>query len=238
MALTYEFKSTETLITLQEIIDHAPVDPASYSEQRRPFVAVREEKIFRRCFGIDFYKTLMTDKVLYSTVAGVDVTVYTNFQEGTPYALGAVVLYKNRLYKAKAVTTTQTPADEGFWTLAPRFVSDDNNYLWERYLKVILAFSISNDSLFYRLVSDTPGGLVQKFDSEKSKPIELTEAARLKREYILDVDDMIATMDFFIRENPEAYPDYKPLTDVCINCTPKSRNYGFNVARIKAPYGV
>lgn len=236
MALTYEFGSTETLITLQEIIDHAPVDPASYSEQRRPFVAVREEKIFRRCFGIDFYKTLMADKVLYSTVAGTGVTVYVNFQEGTNYASGSVVLYKNRLYKAKTGTTAQTPADEGFWVLAARFVNASHNYLWERYLKVILAFSISNDSLFYRLVSDTPMGLVQKFDAEKSKPIELTEAARLKREYILDVDDMIATMDAFIRENKEEYPDYKPFSDVCVNCTPKSRNYGFNVAKSKAAY--
>jgi hypothetical protein len=43
MALTYEFGSVETLITPQEIVDFAPVDPASYGEQRIPFIAVRED---------------------------------------------------------------------------------------------------------------------------------------------------------------------------------------------------
>src|SRR5690606_9941956 len=112
---------------------------------------------------------LMADKVRYSIVAGAGLTLYTNFQAGTAYAADAVVLYKNRLYKSKALTTgTQLPTDQGFWALAPRFVDDAHNYLWERYLRTILAFSISNDSLFYRLVADTPNGIVQKYEADKS----------------------------------------------------------------------
>jgi len=228
MALTYEFGSLETLITPQEVIDFGPVDPASYGESRKANIVVREEKFFLKCIGMPMYKALMADKVKYRTVAGTGIVVYVNFNEGTAYSSGQVVLYKNRLYKAKSATTTQLPTDEGYWALAPRFGTDEYNYLWERYLRTLLAFAINNDTLFYRIVSDTPMGVVQKFEDGKSKPLDVQSAGRLKKEYVLDVDDMMHTMDVFIRENPDSFPDYKPLTDNCIDCAPKRRHYGFN----------
>lgn len=232
MALTYEFGSVETLITPQEVIDFGPVDPASYGESRKPNIAVREEKFFLKCAGMAMYKTLMADKVKYRTVSGTGIVVYVNFQEGTAYSSGQVVLYKNRLYKAKSATTTQLPTDEGYWALAPRFETDEYNYLWERYLRTLLAFAINNDTVFYRVVSDTPLGVVQKFEEGKSKPLDIKSVGRLKQEYVLDVDDMMHTMDVFIRENPEAFPDYAPLTDNCIDCAPKRhRHYGFNTTK-------
>jgi len=234
MALTYEFSSLETLITPQEIVDYAPVDPNSYSEQRLPFIAMREEKLFRKCLGFDFYKAMMADKVKYgATDCQADVT-YTNFTEGKKYVEDDVVIYKNRLYKAKANTTgTQPPTNQGFWILAPRFKSADYNYLWERYLRVILAFSISNDTLFYRIVSDEPTGLVQK-KSENFQPITIKDAGRVKQEYQINIDDMMSMMHEFLAENKDIYPDYAPLkTDGnCVNCNiNKPRHYGFNTRR-------
>ena len=229
MALTYEFGSTETLITPQEVIDFGPVDPASYGESRKTNIVVREEKFFVKCIGMAMYKSLMADKVKYRAVAGSGIVVYVNFQENTAYTSGQVVLYKNRLYKAKSATTNQLPTDEGYWALAPRFAADEFNYLWERYLRTLLAFAINNDTLFYRIVADTPMGVVQKFEDGKSKPLDIQSAGRLKREYVLDVDDMMHTMDIFIRENPEAFPNYAPLNDKCLDCAPKrKRHYGFN----------
>lgn len=230
MALTYEFGSIETLITPQEIVDNAPVDPVSYGEQRIPFIAVREEKLFLKCMGMDFYKALMADKVKYAMTAGTGITVYVNYQETSPaHSAGAVVLYKNRLYKAKAAVTTQLPTDQGYWALAPRFETADYNYLWERYLKIILAMTISNETLFYRVVSDSPMGVVQKFEEGKSKPLDVKSVARVKQEYVTDIDDLMHTMDVFLRENAELYPDYAPnVISNCINCAPKRRNYGFN----------
>lgn len=237
MALTYEFGSAETLITPQEVIDFGPVDPASYGESRKQNISVREEKFFLKCMGIAFYKALMADKVKYRTVAGTGVVVYVNFQEATAYASGNVVLYKNRLYKAKSATTTQLPTDEGYWALAPRFATDEYNYLWERYLRTLLAFAINNDTVFYRIVSDTPMGVVQKFEEGKSKALDVKSAGRLKQEYVLDIDDMMHTMDVFIRENPESFPDYAPLNDKCVDCAPnRKRHYGFNTN--KRPYAV
>jgi hypothetical protein len=233
MALTYEFGSVDTLMTQQEVVDHAPVDPNSYADQRLPFIAMREEKLFRKCLGITFYKTLMADRVIYRMVSGTGVTVYVNFKEGTSYLINAVVLYKNRLYKAKAATSgTQIPTDESYWMIAPKFVSDDHNYLWERYLRTILAFSISNDSLFYRLVSDTAQGLVQKEEEGKFKAVAIKDAGRLRQEYQTNIDDLMETMHEFMKENKDLYPDYAPLTDDCVNCNiNKPRHYGFNTRR-------
>jgi hypothetical protein len=230
--LTYDFDAKETLLTAQDVVDNAPVDPNSYADQRSQFIAMREEKLFRAKFGIDFYKALLADKVKYSSASGSGLTVYTNFQEGTTYAANAVVLYKNRLYKAKASGTTQIPTNEARWTIAPKFETADNEYLWRRYLCTVLAFSVSSDSLFYRMVSDTPMGLVQKYDEGKMRPIKVQEAGRLKQEYQADIDDLIATMDAFLRENAEIFPDYLPTKNRCKSknkyAKSKRRNFGFN----------
>lgn len=232
MALTYEFNSTDTLITPQEIVDYAPVDPNSYSEQRLPFIAMREEKLFRKCLGFDFYKAMMADKVKYGpTDCAADVK-YRNFTEGTSYVEDDVVLYKNRLYKAKVNTNgKQVPTNQGYWILAPRFKKSEYNYFWERYLRLILAFSISNDTLFYRIVSDEPTGLVQK-KSDNFQPITIKDAGRVKQEYQINIDDMMSMMHEFLKENKTLYPDYAPLKDECTNCNiNKPRHYGFNTRR-------
>jgi hypothetical protein len=230
--LTYNFDAKETLLTAQDVVDNAPVDPNSYADQRSQFITIREEKLFRAKFGMDFYKALLADKVKYSAVSGSGLTVYTNFQEGTTYAANAVVLYKNRLYKARASGTTQIPTNEGHWTIAPKFETADNEYLWRRYLCTVLAFSVSSDSLFYRMVSDTPMGLVQKYDEGKTRPIKVQEAGRLKQEYQADIDDLIATMDAFLLENAEIFPDYLPTKNGCKSkneyARSKRRNFGFN----------
>jgi hypothetical protein len=230
--LTYDFDARETLLTAQDVVDNAPVDPNSYADQRSQFITIREEKLFRAKFGMDFYKALLADKVKYSAVSGSGLTVYTNFQEGTTYGASAVVLYKNRLYKAKASGTTQIPTNEGRWTIAPKFETADNEYLWRRYLCTVLAFSVSSDSLFYRMVSDTPMGLVQKYDEGKTRPIKVQEAGRLKQEYQADIDDLIATMDAFLLENAEIFPDYLPTKEGCKSknkyAKSKGRNFGFN----------
>jgi hypothetical protein len=234
MAISYEFAANDTLITPQEIVDESPVGPNSYTDQRLPFMLRREEQLFRRYFGIAFYKVLMANRRKYSEASGTGITVYVHYHEGTPYTSGAVVLYKSRLYKATA-NTTALPSNQSYWKRAERFANDDYNFLWERYLRSIIAFSISNDSLFYRLVSDTPTGLVQRYEEGKSRSLKVTEAGRLKAEYQTDIDDAMAIMDAFIRENKDIYPDYLPLKDC--NATNefakrrRPKNHGFNTYR-------
>ena len=225
-----DFDAQETLANPQDIVDFGPVDPNSYSEQRLPFIALREEKFFAKCMGMPMYAALIADKVKYSMVSGTGIVVYTNYKEGVANAIGDVVLYKNRLYKAKAITNgTQAPTNESYWKLAPRFVTDANNYIWDRYLRVIIAFMVNSDSLFYRIVSDTAQGLVQK-TSETAKPIKPVDAARVKQEYQVDIDDLMQTMDVFLHSHKVNFPNYLPFLSSCDNCAPRRRrNYGFNV---------
>lgn len=231
--VTYDFGSVDTLITQQEVIDFAPVDPNSHAEQRLPFIAMREEKIFRKCLGIGFYKAMMADRLTYGEADCACDTTYTNFQEGKSYTTDDVVLYKGRLYKATNGTNgTQIPTNQSYLRLAPRFRKDEYNFLWERYLRAVLAFSISNDSMFYRLVSDTPLGVGQKEDDGKFKPLGVRDAGRLRQEYQTNIDDLMGTMHEFIKENKDLYPDYAPFTDECVNCNiNKPRHYGFNTRR-------
>ena len=233
MATTYNFNAGETIITPQEIVDFAPVDPNSYSEQRTPFIGMREEKLFRKCLGIDLYKVMMADKVVYTFGYTGCGTSYTHFTEGKNYVEDDVVLYKSRLYQCTTTTTgIQLPTDKGYWTLAPKFKTAAHNYLWERYLRTILAFSISSDSLFFRIISDEAVGVVQK-QSDQFKPLSVKDAGRVRQEYQGDIDDLMGVMHEFIRENPDDYPDYAPLSEK--NCDPckinQPRHYGFNTRR-------
>ena len=85
--------------------------------------------------------------------------------------------------------------------------------------------------MFYRLVSDTATGLVQK-QTDELKPLGVQSAGRLKQEYQNNIDDLMSTMHDFIKENRNVFPDYGPFnTEICTDCNIKGRHYGFNTRR-------
>lgn len=233
MALTVSHSSKDSLITSQEIIDNTPVGKSSYPDMRTPFIIAKEERLFRTCFGWDFYLDLMNNKVVYKLDGSGDEQ-YVNFREATNYDVGDFVLHEGRLYECTKVTTgTQRPSMEvqnEYFVLAPKFATDEYNFIWERYLKTIIAFSITAGSVFYRAIQDTAKGLLKKFD-ENSETATMRELGALKGEYIGDISDIIANMEEFIIENREltVFENYKAIAEPCEDeCRTSRRHYGFN----------
>lgn len=233
MALTVTYNSGDSLITSQEVVDSTPVANNSYADLRTPFIAMKEEKLFRKCFGWAFYVDLMADKVSYKLDNSGDEQ-YVNFREGTSYTLGLFVLHEGRLYEViKATTGTQRPSLEvqnEYFKLAPKFATVEYNFIWERYLKGIIAFSITESSLFYRIVKDTAKGILPNYDDNQERTL-WTEINALKSEYAGDVGDMIANMEAFILENKTlaVFANYKPIAEPCAEgCGSRRKHYGFN----------
>lgn len=234
MALTVNFNARESLITTQEVIDNSPVSGTSYPEMRVQVLSIEEEKLFRKCFGWDFYQDLMADKVDYRIDGGGDEQ-YTNFRETTTYSVGDFVLHEGRLYEVTQATTgAQRPSLEyqnPYFKLAPKFATDEYNFIWERYLKTILAFTITESSIVYRAYQDTPKGIVKKYDEGQTASATLREVSALKSDYAGDIADMIKSMECFILENKElaVFANYKAIKDACgERCQPRRRHYGFN----------
>jgi len=232
MALTAEYDAKDSLITSKEVVDSTPVANNSYAEMRTEFLILKEEKLFRACFGKDFYADLMNDRVKYR-IDGTGDEIYVNFREGTAYAVGVFVLHEGRMYEVTLATTgTQRPSLEvqnEYFKVAPKFATADYNFLWERYLRTIIAFSITESSLFYRHIQDTAKGLLKKFDEGQSRNATYQEVHALKGEYAGDIGDLIENMEAFILDNPLSFPNYRAVLKPCDSgCNNRSRHYGFN----------
>lgn len=201
---------------------------------RSSFIVMKEEKLFRKWFGWDFYSDLMNDKVAYRLDGSGD-EVYVNFREGTVYAVGDFVLHEGRLYKVTKITTgVERPSldvQNEYFVLAPKFATDEYNFIWERYLKTIIAFSINESSLFYRAIQDTAKGLLKKFD-DNTVNANFKELNALKGDYAGDIDDLITNMESFILDNKDltVFANYKAVVDSCDEgeYRKRRRHFGFN----------
>lgn len=232
----FNFGHKETLMSADEVVCFAPVSTHSYVRSRCVHIATKEEKLFNRCFGWDFYCDLLADKKKYTcieTEATDEVTYYVPFCEGQKYDSGTFVLYDGNVYEVLTETNgDEYPSiSEKLFRLCPKFKNPVNEYLWHRYLKKLLAFSITHTSVMYRLVQDTGKGIVKKYDEGSSKPVELKELMALKDEYLGDIDDIVYNMEAHIKRYPDCYPRYKPFETKCgkgKKCFPKKKHYGFN----------
>lgn len=225
----FDFNQSDTLLMEDDVICHSPSSAHSYVAERCVFIATKEEKIFNKCFGWDFYLDLLNDKIKYSLTAAEGKVVYCNFIEGTPYAAGKIVLYQGKLYEVTSATNgNQKPAHPQYFKKAKRFNNDAYNFLWDRYLCKLLAFSVMSTSVMYRLIRDTASGVVKNYQSGKSEPATLKELQALKLEAIGDIDDIVENMQNFMKRYPDCFSKYKGFQNCEKECKRKRRHYGFN----------
>lgn len=229
----FSFSSNDTLISKEEVICHAPTSGRSYAEERCNFMAMKEEKLFEKCFGWELYLKMMKSKIRYSLDPNdQDALCYVNFQENVVYNKGNLVLYKGVIYYVSVPTTgVEIPDRAPYFIKAPKFNNTSYNYVWERYLCRLIAFSIMHTSVMYRLVKDTPMGVVKNYQEGKSDPATLKELMALKSEMIGDIDDFIINMENFMRKHPSCFEGYKGFENCATGCAPRKQHYGFNTNR-------
>ena len=223
----------DTLITPQEVVELSFSTNHSYIADRCNFIVGIEEGFFNSCLGWDFYQALLSDKYVYrqNSNTGAGEINITHFQEGGNYLAGAHVEYEGTIFRALAnITGANSVYNQAQWTKADKFKTAANQYLWDRYLGKILAFSVTSTSVMYRLVKDTPKGLVKNFDEGSSKAADLKEAMALKAEAKVDIETLIKAMEAYVERNAAAYPLYR-VPGCKDSCAKNSftKKLGFNV---------
>ena len=215
-----------TLITAREVVRFSPDNLHGDVDAKCVYLHLKEQKLFRKCLGWDFYEALLADKIEYQ--AG-DWSV---FLEGQSYNEGDIVLFYDCLFIAAQNTDgSQKPVqNSAFWNIAPKFNNSNYEYLWTVYLRYLLAFEVLGTGILTSAIRSTATGLQRTADKEQSTPATLAEIHAFKHELDGDSRDILDNMDFYVEQNPDLYPLYRD-GEFCQKQTcekRKRRHYGFN----------
>jgi hypothetical protein len=230
-------QANDTLILPREVLAFDQSTDHSFASERCAFIVDVEEELFGKCFGMAFYEALLGNRIEYvplGTETG-DQVGYVAYNRIASYTTGDIVAHEGTLYEVLQNTTgTQAIADTRYFGKARKFHSEANEYLWHRYLGRLLAFSITNTSVMYRLLKDTAKGLVKQYDEGTSRPATLNEAMALKQEAAFDVERTRRNMEAYILRNKSSFPTYGAGVG-CDDCGTDGmpgtalKNLGFNV---------
>lgn len=220
-----------SLITPNEVKKFSPSDAHDNTSIREVFIQNKEEKLFNIYFGWEFYEALIADKIDYETLP----SYVGDYSATTAYTAGQTVQFVDELFTLIVANSTGiAPTNKVNWTRAKKFTNDDYNFLWERYLRNILAFNVLYTSVLYSAIQVTAKGVI-KTKSDTFDSVSLKELHSYKDGVKLDIEDICYNMDLFIQRNPLKYPLYKPLIKNECGTKKKKRynNFGFNVGGSK-----
>lgn len=196
--------ATDVLITASEVLEATPRAQGGSPEMITPILPLKEEGLFRVWLGMEFYEDLLANLADYSS--------FSYFQEGTTYALDSVVLYRDKLYKAKASTNGSKPTDSTYWGAAPKFESETYTFFWDRYLKTVISWHVFHSGVIYQALRTSELGVSRvggREDSE-TRPASARELTAFKSEISSDLNDFLQTMDRYLRANKVSFPNYLP----------------------------
>lgn len=214
----------KTIITAQEVIYYTPQTQGHGVDSFRHMIPLKEEGLFNVWLGLDWYAALLEDLE--------DHTGFSHFQEATNYTTDTVVLWRDMLYKVTATPNSggSLPSDSTKWVEAPKFKTEQNNYLWQRYLRTVLAWHIMHTAMVYTAIKQTALGVVQAGVTEKQQPVRGRTLASFKSEIGQDFNSFLQTMDAYLRKNSSTFALYKPNLDACNQRSQvgkRSQDYGF-----------
>lgn len=200
----------DTLITPNEVRLNALVGAQMDTAQMNSVIVPVEEGLFNDYFGSDFYDTLLADLVDYSSAA--------LFAANTVYTAGGIVKLNGIPYTVIQTTTgSQIPGQNSdYFSLAPKFATSANEYLWHRYLVKILAQSVANTFAIPSAIKQTEKGIVRLKDDDFD-PATSAEIATFKQNYYELVRANITAMEKYVLRNPASYPTYKLVQDAANN---------------------
>lgn len=223
--------ANDTLLSSNDVRLSTAIGSQTDTAQITNILVVVEESLFNTHFGRAFYNTLIADVATYSTVP---------FSANTAYALGAYVVFNGLVYQViQATAGSQTPAQSSaYFSLAPKFITPANEFLWSRYLKRLLAFAVGNEFTIPSAIKQTEHGIVRLKDESYDAAKE-SEIATLKQNNYQHIKQSIAVMEVYIMENEALYPTYKRVADKaaesCNKDEPTANKYRRNTHGIWLP---
>ena len=221
----------DTLLSANDVRLSGMIGSQTDTAQVSNLIIVTEESLFNTYFGRTFYTALFADLAAYAA---------TPFAVNTVYIAGSYVVFNGLIYEVLQSTTgAQIPAQNAtYFALAAKFTTPANEFLWQRYLKRLLTFAVSNEFIIPSSMKQTEKGLIRlkddTFDAAKAADI-----ATAKESNYQHIKQSIAVMEAYIMENKTAFPDYKRVADeaanTCNTAQPTAKKYRRNTYGIIMP---
>lgn len=177
-------------------------------------ISFKEEKLFSRCLGLDFYEALKSDLVEYNGIQ--------EYNGGLVYGVGAKVLLDSVIYISLAANNTDSPVEKASWDVVPKFNTDIYNELWVHYLRNYLAYMVIYTSINYSTYEAGAKGVTHFIGDETGKAT-VGQAAffNFKSSLLDDAEDIKENMMRWISKNKGSFPEIE--YDACGNSCKSNR---------------
>ena len=197
--------ATSKLITIEEIHSVTPRAQGTDRAMLEPLALQEEEALFRVWLGMDFYAEMLADVKDYSA--------RPSFVEGNLYTTGFIVEYNGKYFNCISDTSgTQFPSNAAFWEPAVKFENSNFEFLWNRYLKTVVAWSIFHSGVVYEAIRVTELGVQRYGENEtfKNRPATARELSAFKQEIGGDLNRFLQNMHRYLVDNAATFPNYRP----------------------------
>jgi hypothetical protein len=199
-------KATDRLITTAEIHSVTPRAQGTDPSMPEALALQEEEALFRVWLGMDFYAEMIAALVDYSAVS--------SFLENTAYSIDDVREFNGQYFKCIQDTTgAEFPNNSAFWEMAPKFSNTNLEFLWNRYLKTVISWTIYHSGVIYEAIRVTQLG-VQRYgenESFKNRPASARELSAFKQEIGVDVNRYLQNMHRYLIDNAASFSNYRPI---------------------------
>lgn len=222
--------ANDTLISPSEVRLNALIGSQTDTAQMQLLIIIVEERLFNAYFGSTFYTTLLADRATYTS---------TLFALNVVYNAGDYVRYNGQTYEVLQTTTgVQTPAQNAdYFALPAKFATAANEFIWQRYLKRVLAQSVANEYTIPSAIKQTEKGLIRLKD-DAFEPATAGEINTFKENSYQLIKASIDVMEAYIMANAVDYPTYKRVVDsqnACINDKSTASKFRRNTLGIILP---
>jgi len=206
-----------SLITAWETVKFGPVDANYPTSSVCNHIKTVERTIFNTSYlGLDFYEALE---------AGLtDTSVATKYDSGVTYSIGDLVYHEGLVFQSlKDVNTVNIDNDNDLdpsWKIAPKFVSDTYNVLWDEYMKYWIAIEIIYRSIRYNTYKATAKGVMKTIeDNTGAGTIDYREFSAYKKELQKDSADALESMmTWMVRVSKAGTYDFTSIDVISENC--------------------
>lgn len=183
-----------TLLTNIEAIDLANIGKEFPPCDIQSIIQV-ELTAFNNCLSIDFYNSLLSALVDYSSVV--------KWANTTAYNTNDLVSYNGRIYKALQGSTGVQPMAGTYWQIAPKFSNTTLNNLWTTgLLGRWLALLTIGRTIPYMANQITGKGIVKNFGQDyQAAGVESVNG--LQSRVSADAIDCLNIVKLFIKNNPD-----------------------------------
>jgi hypothetical protein len=210
----------QTILEPCEVVRYASLSPEYPTRNLCDLIAQVEEGLANTCIGFDFYQSMLNDLT--------DKAGYVVAKPGVKYLQGAIIQYECEYYEALQDDVTIAQVNDVFsFAKLKKFVDADNQLLYEKYLRRIIALKVYAQSLTEATIKVTAGGaIVNQGDTMGNRTANRQELSALKDAALTNAKQAIENMYVWI-ERQKAQGKFEGWGKCGVSCENATQNVRF-----------